>query len=358
MLSLLRRAVASRVSIASCLGLRSAGVARCFAWTSPEVDRRKAEQMTTPEELEAAQTERELWLLQTSKKLDATCNTKDTKPWDDIAADVLTLHKDGLTVEDDIVGLDDVKKYLKSYWDQREYTHKFVCAGVHEGDNVCFTYWLDEGNKPKQVDSSYPDWAKQPTNITGIMKYAYDPNTSKLVDIYLLRQLAADEQYKKLKQSVEYGKAKVDLSLYSAPPKEISKTRHDEMARTAPLYSKIWATGDPQYADQAMMDDVRYLDETVPREVKGREQFKEMIKETFKHWESIDNMSWTAPTYGNKTFIHWTDEGVHKDTGQRDSLYGLTILRYDYDMISHIKEAVEFRQLLSTERQQMLRSEA
>ncbi|KAK9823467.1 hypothetical protein WJX72_002935 [[Myrmecia] bisecta] len=311
-----------------------------------------------PEEEEAALDTKETRLLKYTERLDSVRGFRDVREFDLLARPDVILHADGITLQQDVKGLDALKDYFHTLFRNYEFNHALICSAVNENDSITFKFWVEEDVTPNPdiVDTDAPDWAQQPGTIFGMSMYQFDVK-EKLSDIWFLRQLTPDEQYRKFKKPVDYSKIHIDPIKYTHPSPIISAERAQKLEQVTRAYAKMWATGDVAPANAILTDDTRYANLMVPHEVNGREGFKGMVKVAFKHWKCTKDEVKIATTAGNKAFCYWDDEGLLRASGKRTRLYGFSLLLFDEVPGDHVKEVVEFRQLLDPERERMLKPE-
>lgn len=56
----------------------------------------------------------------------------------------VTLHKDAITLQSDIHGLDSLKEYCKSYFDNYSYTHYPLVDATNPENNTVFSFAVDK----------------------------------------------------------------------------------------------------------------------------------------------------------------------------------------------------------------------
>ncbi|KAK9823774.1 hypothetical protein WJX72_005413 [[Myrmecia] bisecta] len=307
----------------------------------------------------AGPTQKEQQLLSASKDFHNFIESQKTDSLSSLVTPEVTLHKDAITIQADVKGVDDVKQYFQSYFDKYSFKHVAVCGAVDEKANVAFSFAVDQKVTPSagKFDESFPDWAKAPSDTAGIWLLEFN-GQGKITDIWFLRQLSADEQFRKYKKTVDYSKLNLDPLKYQQSNLEASADRAKKIDQNAHAFSDIWSTGDPSAADSIMAADVRDLDVLYVSELKGPKAFQDMITGVFKSWKQTSSSDTIAVTPGNKAFVHWSAEGKLETGGDKQSnkLFGLNMLVFNEEC--KIAEVIGFRQPMSSERQQLLKAEA
>jgi len=306
-------------------------------------------------------TEQESKLLQVSKKYDSALSSENVDAFGEVLDQNITIHADGITLKQDVKGLEAVKQYWKKYFDTYQFKHEVIAGAVDKDDKVAFSFWADVDVKVKDTSSlkggdKISKEHTQPITTLGVFKHEFGSD-GKIKETWFLRQLSRDECARKLKNTPDFDKLKLDHTKYKGSDEKPSEERAQKMQTASEKYSKIWETGNPSAADEIMIDDVREVDLLYGQEVKGREAFKKMINQVFQNWEQGEAGSGNiAVSAGNKAFIHWSCGGKEKDTGKTSpSVYGMTVLNFNND--ARITEVFTLRQPMGSEKEKLIADE-
>jgi ketosteroid isomerase-like protein len=303
-------------------------------------------------------TETESKLLQASKKYDQALTNQKLDSLNEVVDQNIVIHADGITLKQDVKGLQAVQQYWQKYFDTYEFKHEVIAGAVNKEDKVAFSFWADVDVKVKDPSQlvkgdKISDEDTKPLTTLGVFKHEFGSD-GKIKETWFLRQLSNDESARKLKQKPDFAKLAIDHKKYQGSEEKPSEERAQKMQTASEKYSKIWESGNPAAADEIMVDDVREVDLLYGQEVKGREQFKKMIQEVFKNWEQHGAGSGTiAVSAGNKAFLHWSCSGKEKSTGKEvPSVYGMTVLNFNNE--AKITEVFTLRQPFASEADKML----
>lgn len=297
--------------------------------------------------------EREKQLLEISKQFDSAITNHDYSKLDGLVADNVVVHKDHLTLREDLKGKAALKHWLQSYSDKYTFQHE-VIAGAVDPNNYAFSFWVDKHvtPKPEAFSTGLSEDAKKPSDTLGIWHLSINAQSDKIDEIFFLRQLSRDEIQRKLKTPVDYSSLKLDVHKLKGSGTHTSEERAHAMHDASQKFNDIWAKCDPSLADGIMVDDVRQLDLILAKELRGRDSFKKMIEQYSQSWTPKSNTNRIAVTAGNKGFIFWLSQGHSKTSGE-DQLYGLNMLVFDD--AGKINEILGFREPLQAERDGMLK---
>lgn len=292
----------------------------------------------------ASPNERESKLLDLSKKYDAAVADRDAKTIESLLADDVTLHKDGISLGDDVKGKQSVLDWNKAYFEKYDYKHESVVGAVNDEDNVIFSFWTDEGVKPKEGG---PD-----STTVGIWHHALSGD--KISDIYLLRQLSRDEEERKLKKPLGQ-KLPFDPKSFAGSAIGQSEERRPKFTEAAKKYNEIWRSGNPDLADEVLVEDFKMYNPVLGNTTSSRKEFKDMISQYSKHWTVDSQDTKIAVSAGDKGFLWWLSHGTEQPSGKKDSLYGLNMLVFTED--AKIKQVIGFRELTQGEQQEYIKEE-
>jgi hypothetical protein len=296
--------------------------------------------------------ERRQQLHQVAQQMDAFFANKDEAAFDAVVSPNVTLRKDLLILDQDKSGADTVKETLKMYIDNYDYQHDTVAIGEDVEDGSAFHFWLHKELKPKSGEPVEANETK-----AAIWHYVVD-DEGKVTDIHFLTQLTPEEKQMMLTDPKLGGEscAKFDVTQWEGPTYEAEDNRSANFLESAKQYSKIWETGDVSIADEILHRDFYEVNPIFGQEVKGRDNFKNMISGLYENYERLDGTRMTAVDYfSNKAFVYWESKGKWDGSGpQGQSLFGLNMLVFD-EASQLIKTVVGFRQPLPNERVKYLK---
>lgn len=281
-------------------------------------------------------------LLDASKQLDAAVNKRDVDAIKALLADDVIVHKDDLTLKEDLKGLDAVGGWFQAYFDRYVFKSHDAIAGAvdHNEPYVAFSLWQDKGVKRKEEGGS-------PVSTIGMWYHIFGTaggdTTPKIKELYFLRQLSEDEKANKVDKAPEQ-KTDFDPSKYAGSGKEANADCAQKHEEAAKKFNGIWASGDATVADSIMTPDVAIYDPVFGKTTTGLEDFKKYISHYNEFWTSKSNECRIAATPGNKSFLFWKSTGEMKKGGgsSEKTLYGLNMLVFDDQC--KIKEVVGLRQ--------------
>lgn len=287
-------------------------------------------------------TEREKQLLEISKAFDDAIAAHDYSKLDGIVSESVVLHKDQVTLREDLTGKQALKQWLQSYSQKYTFQHEVIAGAAHT-DNYIFSFWVDKNvtPKPEMFRTELTAEEVTPSNTAGVWHHIVGPESNKIEEIYYLRQLSRDEIKRKLKYDPHYEKLDFDPEKYKHSPFEPSKERALAMHAAVDKYYQIWSTGDVKLADEIMVEDVRDLDLVMGKQTRGREEVKKKIAQCLEKWEPKTPEGHVAVTAGNKGFLFWRSEGKYKDSGEADKLHGIDMMVFDE--AAKVHENLRFR---------------
>jgi len=291
-------------------------------------------------------TEREERLLSISKKFDAGLSRFNLGLWEEILSPHVVLHKDSVTLFDDLHGAKTVTSYFQAYIDKYHYEHQPLAGAVDEHDDVAFSFHVDKGVAPKGVTG------KVATNTLGMFYHTFD-SQDKIKEIYFLRQLQYDEAERKLQHVPDISSLGIDPEHFKGSGERPSEERSQKHEHYASLYNQIWRTGDASKADEIFSNNPNLYNLIYGSKQKGVDSFKSMINNVFKEWEPKEHKSTVAVSAGNKAFIFWRTTGVYK--GDWSKVYGLSLLVFDSEC--KISEVLTFMQPFPSQRRELLKPE-
>jgi len=298
--------------------------------------------------------EHEGHLLQISKDFDGALSSRSTEKLDSILDDNVIVHKDGISLGNDVTGKSAVKEWIQSYIDKYEFTHDVICGAVDEQAQVTFSFWQDKDVKPVsgKFPEDLPEAAKKPSHTVGIWHLQLDSAGKKVQHVYFLRQLSADETHRKLKEDPGQ-EIKFNPDVFKGSDKVASKEAAQENDKLASTYNNIWKTGNPSAADDILADDMHQYQPVLGQELVGKDKFKELIEKFASNWETTSQKSHVAVSAGDKAFIWWHSSGKEKKSGKEDTVYGLNLLHI---VAGKIQTVVGFRQLVGEESEKLVAS--
>ncbi|CAL8471481.1 g11023 [Coccomyxa elongata] len=299
-------------------------------------------------------TDKEQRLLSASKTFDSGLSRFNLGAWDDVLSNDVTLHKDGVTLMNDLHGRNSVKGYFQAYIDRYNYEHVPICGAVDEHSNVAFSFHVDKDVTPKKghyQDQQAAGHAK-PSSTLGIFFLRFD-HSENVRDIFFLRQLSHDEAARKLKTIPDYSKLSIDDAMKYRGSEAQSEDRARKHDHAASIYNHIWATGDVSLADSIFAKDVSLYNLVYGGEKEGLNTFKSMVSNIFKEYEVKDNRSTVAVSAGDKAFIFWRITGEYK--GDWTQNYGLSLLVFNSS--DKIQEVLTFMTPFPTQRRELLKAE-
>lgn len=278
----------------------------------------------------------------------------------------VVLHQDAFTLNHDIKGEADVKKYLQQYFDKYEFEHDTLAYAVNPDTSCSFSMGYDKGVCLKNK-GSLPEEAGKPVSSIGLWKQVYNSD-GKVKDIYFYRQMSADELHSKVKDPSKAAHASdEDLKdlikfrgeeLKKGPLEgaKCDKKRHEQLMKAAKAFSEVWQDGKTELAKPVLDENVVSKDLLFGNEIKGFENWSKMVKGIFENWESNNEISDYAVSYcGSKAFIHWSNKGKESKTGKENNLKGMSVLIFgDKDKASRV---ISFRQPLASERPNLMKEE-
>ncbi|DBB05177.1 TPA: hypothetical protein ACH3X3_010422 [Trebouxia sp. C0006] len=300
----------------------------------------------------ATQTEKAL----TDKTLSALGN---------LSPDVV-LHQEAFTLNHDIKGEAEVKKYLQTYFDKYEFEHDTLNYAVNPDTSCSFALSYDK-NVHLKNKGSLPAEAVKPASTIGIWKQKYGSD-GKVTDIFFYRQMSSDELYSKVKDPSKAASASdADIKdLVQFRGEELKKDtlaeaktdnkRYDQLMKAAKTFSSVWQDGKTELAKPVLAEDVVSRDLLFGNEIKGYENWSKMVHGIFENWEANNEISDYAVSYcGSKAFIHWSNRGKESKTGKENNLKGMSLLIFgDKDKASRV---LSFRQPLASERPHVMKEE-
>ncbi|DBB18222.1 TPA: hypothetical protein ACH3X3_003189 [Trebouxia sp. C0006] len=267
-------------------------------------------------------------MLSTTQQIENIFVSQRVEDLDTLASGKVTLHKDSITLNADIQGIDNLKKYYQA--------------------------------EPKDgVFTKLDDKETAPSRCLSIFMYTFNSD-GKVNDIKFLRQPSKDEMARKFVKSPDYSSIpKFDRAEFSAPKYwEPSAENTKKLHAAAAAFNEVWKSGDASIADKILDKDVTDYNLMFGGEPKtGAEEFKKMITGVFKIW-SPDQVkcSIAVTSDSNKAFIYWASHGEQTDTHQENHFYGLNLLIFNEKGL--VKEILGFRQPLASERPQLLKADA
>jgi len=298
--------------------------------------------------------EKEQRLLNASKTFDSGLSRFNLSAWDEILASNVVLHKDGITLFDDLHGRNVVKGYFQAYIDRYHYEHVPIAGAVDEPSHIAFSFHVDKDVTPKKgaYQGQHAAGEAKPTNTLGIF-YLHFNHEERVQEIFFLRQLSHDEAARKLKTIPDYSKMSIDDALKYRGSADQSEERAQKHDHVASIYNHIWATGDVSQADKIFAKDVSTYNLIYGGEKEGLESFKSMVSGIFKEYEVKDNKSTVAVSAGNKAFIFWRITGVYQSEWTQN--FGLSLLVFN--TADKIQEVLTFMTPFSSMRHQLLKGE-
>jgi len=288
--------------------------------------------------------EREARLLAVSKRFDAGLSRFDLSLWEEILAPNVILHKDSVTLFDDLHGAKTVTGYFQEYIKRYHYEHMPVAGAVDEHDDVAFSFHADKGVTPKGQTG------KTATTTLGMFYHVFDKH-DKIKEIYFLRQLQHDEAERKLQHVPDIASLGINPDHYKGSGEQPSEERAQKHEHVASLYNQIWRTGDASHADDIFAKDANLYNLIYGSKQQGVESFKQMIHSVFKEWNPKDHKSTVAVSAGNKAFIFWRTTGDYK--GDWSKVYGLSLLVFNSEC--KIAEVLTFMQPFPSQRRELLK---
>eukprot|EP00891_Asterochloris_glomerata_P007219 jgi/Astpho2/7219/Aster-01532 len=272
-----------------------------------------------------------------------------------LASPGIVLHKDSVTLQSDLKGLDQVKNYYRGYAAKYDYKHSVLASAAWLKDNIAFTFTLDDDVKPKDgVFTKLDDKDTAPSRSVGIFKYVV--NSEGLVtDIWFQRQPSKDEIARKFKNPPDYSEMHLSPAQFEQYKLHADADRTAKMHSAAVEFNNIWKTGDVGAVPKIFKEDYKDWNLLFGGVREGRQPFSEMIKMVFKSWRPQENKSDIAVTPdSNKAFIHWSASGEEADKGLHDEFYGMNMLLFDpKDCL--ITDVFGFRQPMASERPSLLK---
>ncbi|KAL3136507.1 hypothetical protein ABBQ38_005758 [Trebouxia sp. C0009 RCD-2024] len=300
----------------------------------------------------ATQTEKAL----TDKTLSAISN---------LSPDVV-LHQDAFTLNHDIKGAEEVKKYLQAYFDKYEYEHDTLGYGVNPDSSCSFALSYDKGVHLKNK-GDLPKEAVEPVATIGVWKQVYNSD-GKVTDIYFYRQMSADELHSKVKDPSKAAHAADEdlkelvefrgLEMKKDPWTEAkcSPERFEKLLKAAKSFSAVWQDGKTELAKDVLAEDVVSKDLLFGNVITGFDNWSKMVHGIFENWEQNNEMSDYAVSYcGSKAFIHWSNKGKESKTGKENNLKGMSVLVFGHN--DKAVRVLSFRQPLASERSQVMKEE-
>jgi len=302
----------------------------------------------------AHKSEKEARLLSASKAFDAGLARFDLSHWDDILDEHAVLHKDKLTLLEDIHGIGAVKAFYQAYIDRYNYQHTPVLGAVDEHANVAFSLHVDKHVCPKgeQYKQQHADNTCKPSDTIGVFCFRFGRHNEKITQIFFGRQLSHDEAARKLKKMPDYTNLNIgQLESYKGSVQQSNEraVKHDHVAA---LYNHIWGTGDVSLADTIFAKDVQLNNVVYGGAKEGVESFKSMVSGIFKEYKVHHNTSTVAVTPGDKAFIFWRVTGEYK--GDFTQNYGISMLMFDTS--DKIKEVLTFMAPFPAQQRELLKA--
>ncbi|EIE22002.1 hypothetical protein COCSUDRAFT_56439 [Coccomyxa subellipsoidea C-169] len=299
-------------------------------------------------------TEKEQRLLGASKTFDSGLSRFNLSAWDDLLSSDVILHKDGITLFDDLHGRNSVRGYFQAYIDRYSYEHIPITGAVDEHSNVAFSFHVDKDVTPKKeaYQGQHAAGQAKPTSTLGIFFLRFN-REERVQEIFFLRQLSHDEAARKLKTIPDYSKLSIDDALKYRGSEEQSEKRAQKHDHAASLYNHIWATGDVSLADKIFAKDVSLYSLIYGGEKEGLDTFKSMVSGIFKEYEVKDNRSTVAVSAGNKAFIFWRITGVYQ--GDWTQNYGLSLLVFN--SADKVQDVLTLMTPFPGQRRQLLKAE-
>ncbi|KAK9836009.1 hypothetical protein WJX81_005706 [Elliptochloris bilobata] len=289
-------------------------------------------------------TEREARLLAVSKRFDAGLARFDLSLWDEVLAPGVILHKDSVTLFDNLHGAKTVKGYFQEYIKRYHYEHSPLAGAVDEHEDVAFSFHVDKGVLPKGATG------KTATSTLGMFYHVFD-SSDKIKEIYFLRQLQHDEAERKLQHVPDIASMGINPDKYRGSGETPREERAEKHEHVAAIYNQIWATGDPSKADEIFAKDAHLYNLIYGSKQVGVEAFKGMIHGVFKEWDPKEHKTTIAVSAGNKAFNFWKTTGVYK--GDWSNVYGLTLLVFNTEC--KISEVLTFMQPFPSQRRELLK---
>jgi len=293
-------------------------------------------------------------LLSVSKAFDQGLSRHHLSGWDSILDQNVILHKDSITLYDDLHGLSTVKGYFQAYLDRYKFEHHVVCGAVDEPSNVAFSMHQDKHVQPKMTahPGQHLKQEAKPSDTIGVFHLRF--NEKEMVqEIYFLRQLSHDEAASKMQKIPELEKLDLKNITSYGGAMEHGEERAKKHDRAASLYNHIWASGDVSHADDIMASNVKMHSLIEGNSMSGVDTFKSMVSNIFKEYEVKDNKSTVAVTAGNKAFIFWRVTGIYK--GDWSQVYGLSFLVFNIE--DKIEEVLTLMQPFPAQRRGLLKRE-
>lgn len=303
----------------------------------------------------AHKSEKDQRLLDASKRFDSAFSRYDMSVFNGLLHEDVVLHKDKLTLREDIHGIDAVKAYFQAYIDRYNFEHVPICGAVDEHAHCTFALHVDKQVSPKSGhhQQQHASGDAKPSDTIGVFHLRFDRGDERVRDIYFSRQLSHDEAQRKLKTMPDYSKLGLnDIMSYKGSVAQDTERAHAH-DHAATLYNHIWATGDASMADKIMAPDVDLYNVVYGGVKKGVDEFKSMIKGIFSEYKVHSNRSTVAVTAGDKAFIHWRVAGEYK--GDFTNNYGISVLVFNKQ--EKIQEVLTFMAPFPAQQREMLKSE-
>lgn len=302
----------------------------------------------------AFKSDKEQRLLSASKAFNSGFQRYNLSVWGDLLDEHVVLHKDKLTLREDIHGKGAVIAYYQAYIDRYNYEHTPIAGAVDEHHNVAFSMHLDKHVCPKgeKYQAQHSAGECKPSDTLGVFHLRFNRHDEKVKDIFFSRQLSHDEAARKLKKMPDYSSLNLNTVVSYGGAKEQSAERAQKHDHAASIYNHIWATGDVSLADKIFAKDVSLNNAVYGGAQTGIDSFKSMVSGIFKEYEVKENRSTVAVTAGDKAFIFWQVTGVYK--GDWTQNYGISFLVFDQSDL--IQESVTFMAPFPSQQREMLKA--
>ncbi|KAK9813056.1 hypothetical protein WJX72_008200 [[Myrmecia] bisecta] len=248
----------------------------------------------------------------------------DLAALDKWAAPHVVLHKDDLTIEHDVEGLQKVRTFYTALFEKYSYKHVPAVYGANAVADTSYCFAQDQQVLPKSATMAAErgnEEQPEPTNHAAMFRYQFNDDM-KLTGIWLLRQLTREEMQQKVRNPAAARLEDININAYKAsapaPPADLAQ----RMVENADLYRDIWAKAlsacDSQAqwdADLCLRPSAHIIDLVFGTKYVGLPRFKQQLHGMHKEWQVNEQSHEVALVPDDmKAFIFYTQKGVELDT--------------------------------------------
>jgi hypothetical protein len=186
---------------------------------------------------------KEKQLLELSMSYDQAIESCDADTLKHLLTNNVVLHKDELTLFDDVVGKDAVANYFEAYWEKYTFKHEAIAGAVDANKMAVFSFSADRDVTPKrEAFPGLPDDAYKPRTTVCIHKHEIS-HDNKIQAIWFLRTLSSDEMHRKLANPPNYDAFKFDPFEYKGSHKGQSMEARDNHYKVTQQFCEMYRAG-------------------------------------------------------------------------------------------------------------------